>query len=144
MPYITDTVLSSAVAAAQTLGSAASLPAHFLAIIPAANLFAYSRIRNVLFDRGYTPAQVDAWDDRVSWNTTLGVCCAFWQASKSDADRGEAFRREYELLIKDLTLCRIVVGGLLVDPTGTMGRVGFGEFDAVETGGDLHTMDDVL
>ena len=57
MAYITDNALRSAVAAANGLESAATLPSQWNAIIPSANLFAYNRIRSVLFNRGFTPAQ---------------------------------------------------------------------------------------
>lgn len=141
MPYITDAVLASAVAASQTLASAASLPAYFNAIIPTANLFAYNRIRNVLFDRGYTAAQLDLWDERTNWNEAVGVTVAFWKASKGDEDRGEAFRREYVQQMEDLVKTRIVIAGVITDPAGSMGRVGHGDF---ATSTDLHSMDDEL
>lgn len=141
MAYITDNALRSAVAAANGLESAASLPSQWNAIIPSANLFAYNRIRSVLFNRGFTPAQADAWDEREEWNEQVGVCVAFWRAAKSDEDRGEAFRREYEALMAELEKTAIIIGGDIVQPTGSGTRVGFGDYD---TASDVHTMEDVL
>ncbi len=143
MPYIDNTTLASAVAASLGLGSAASLPAHVLYNVSPANLFAYNRIRAVLFDRGYLAAQIDAWDERTNWNETLGVTITMWKSSKGDPDRGEAFRREYELQVKELLEYRIVVGGALVNPAGDSEatRVGQGEFNDTT---DIHTMEDVL
>jgi hypothetical protein len=139
--YITNPNLSTAVAAANTQGSAASLPAQWNSIVPSANIFAYNRIRSVLFNRGFTPAQVDAWDERESWNEQVGVCVAFWRASKSDEDRGEPFRREFEALMEELKEMAIVIDGVIVNPTGSGTRISFGDFD---TTSDIHTMEDTL
>jgi hypothetical protein len=141
VPYTTTVELTAAVAAGNTLGSAASLPAHLVAVIPSANTFAYNRIRSVLFNRGFTPAQVDAWDERTNWNEMVGVCVAFWKASKSDPDRGEPFRREYESLMKELETAAIIVAGDIVNPSGAGTRIGYGDYDVTD---DVHTMEDVL
>ena len=83
---------------------------------------------------------MDAWDGRATWNEQVGVCVAFWRASKSSEDRGEAFRREYEQLMTDLVACRLTIGGQIADPAAA-GLIGTGSFDTSE---DLHTIDDVL
>lgn len=132
MPYISNIQLQDAVAASMGLGSSASLPAHVLFNINPANLVAYNRMRAVLFDRGFTALQVDAWDEAIDWNTSLGVTMAMWKSSKGDEDRGEAFRREWDLQMKELLTYRIVVGGVLVNPAGdnTVTRVGTGQLDS--------------
>jgi hypothetical protein len=93
------------------------------------------------FADGFTPAQADTWDEREEWNEQVGVCVAFWRAAKSDEDRGEAFRREYEALMAELEKTAIIIGGDIVQPTGSGTRVGFGDYD---TASDVHTMEDVL
>lgn len=141
MAYITDDALRDAVAAANTANSAGALPAHWTSIIPSANRFAYNRIRSVLFNRGFTPAQVDAWDERADWNEQVGVVVAFWRASKSDEDRGEAFRREYEALMAELVDAAIIIDGEIVNPSGAGTRISYGSYD---TSDDIHTIEDTL
>lgn len=139
--YITDAALTAAVAASQGMEGPQRLPPHWLAVIPRANRTAYNQLRSSLFKRGFTAAEVDAWDSRCDWNERLGVCQACWAVSKSSEDRGEAFRREWDDLLKELAELTIVDAGAPVAPSGENVRVGSGTYD---TTNDRHTLDDVL
>lgn len=141
MTWITNNVLAAAVAAANGLESAASLPSQWNAIIPVANQFAYNRVRGVLLARGFTPAEADAWDERAGWNEQLGVCVAFWRAAKSDEGRGEEFRREYTSLMQELRDLAVIIGGEIVQPSGAVVRIASGAYDVSE---DLHQLEDTL
>lgn len=142
MAYIADNALAAAVAASQGLTGPDVLPPQWGVAIPSANLRAYNRLRAVMRKRGFTTAQIDLWDDREDWNRTLGVCLACWDVSKSSEDRGEAFRREWDALLKELMEADLTIGGEVVFPTlaATL-RIGSGEYDTAD---DLHTLDDVL
>lgn len=141
MAYITDSVLRDAVAASQGMTAASALPAFWLLAVPSANGRAYRKIRTVMRGRGFTTAQVDAWDDREDWNRVLGVCLACWDVSKASEDRGEAFRREYEALLEELMAADLTINGIVIDPTSAATRIAYGEFT---TSTDIHTIDDEL
>lgn len=141
MAFITDDELKAVVAPGNVLGSPDSLPSHWDAIIPRANRWAYNRLRSILFNRGFTAAQFAAWDDGPDWNEQLGSCYAFWMAAKSDEDRGEPYRREYEQLLEDLSTLMLVIDGEPVNPEGAGTRISTGEYDDTS---DIHTIDDTL
>lgn len=139
--FITDAALKTAIASGNAQASSSATPGHLNDAAPAANTAAYNRIRSVLFNRGFTAAQIAAWDEGEDWNTRVGVVMAFWAVSKGDEDRGEPFRREYESLMEELKDAAIIIGGEMVNPSGAGTRVSYGSFD---TCSDVHTMEDVL
>jgi len=139
--YITDDTLKDAVAASQGMTAASALPAFWLVAVPSANGRAYRKIRTVMRGRGFTTAQVDAWDDREDWNRVIGVCLACWDVSKASEDRGEAFRREYEALIEELMGAELTIDGEVISPTGPGVKIGYGEYSDTS---DIHTIDDEL
>lgn len=141
MAWITDAALKTAIAAADAQSSSSALPTHLTNAAAAANTAAYNRIRSVLFNRGFTAAQIAAWDEREDWNTRVGVVLAFWNVSKGDEDRGEPFRREYESLMEELKELALIVDGELVQPSGSGTRISTGDFDTTD---DIHTTEDVL
>lgn len=139
--FISDADLKTAIATGDAQASSSANPTHLTNAAASANVTAYNRIRSVLFNRGFTAAQIAAWDEGADWNTRVGVVLAFWAVSKGDEDRGEPFRREYESLMEELEKTAIIIGGEIVNPTGAGTRVSYGDFD---TESDIHTMDDVL
>lgn len=139
--FITDAALKTAIAAGNAQASSSANPDHLNDAAAAANVAAYNRIRSVLFNRGFTAAEIAAWDEREDWNTRVGVVMAFWAVSKGDEDRGEPFRREYESLMEELKDTAIIVNGDILQPSGGGTRVSYGSFTTTE---DIHTMDDTL
>ena len=71
--YVQDSVLLQDVANSLGLNSAADLPARWADIVKDANQMAVADITNILTNKGYTQAQVDAFDDRASVNRKLGL-----------------------------------------------------------------------
>lgn len=141
MPYITDDVLKAAVAASQGVDGPASLGSHWHVACPSANGRAHRKILSVMRGRGFTTAQIDLWDDRADWNRVLGVCLACWDVSKASEDRGEAFRREWDALLLELTGAELTIDGVVIDPTSAATKVSYGSFS---TSADIHTIDDEL
>jgi hypothetical protein len=141
VPYITENQLKAAVAASQGASGPEALGPHWHSVIGRANRMAYNALRSALFDRGFTAAEIDAWDAAADWNERLGVCQACWSVSKSSEDRGEAFRREWTDLLKELAGLTIVDGDTATNPTGDGTRVSSGSYTTTT---DIHTIDDVL
>ncbi len=75
-PYVSDAVLLQDVAHALGLGSAAGLAPHWADTVADANRMAVADLTAALLAKGYTPADVDSWDDRVAYNRRLGLLFA--------------------------------------------------------------------
>lgn len=141
--FITDAALRTAVTAANAM-RAEPLPDHWDTILPRANLRGYSRLRAVILGRGFTAAQFASWGaasdtDGYDWNLRLSTVCAFIEAARSDEDRGQAYRDELAELLKELMTETVVIDGVAVYPTGTGGRIGYGD---ILTTGDRFQLGD--
>lgn len=137
MAWVTDAELTTAVTDATGGGTLAD---SWSSVVTWANLHAYNRLLSVLGGRGYSAAQLADWDDRVQWNTRLGVCLAVRQKMW----RGEGYdwqvaRDEYEAITEELKAVIITIDGVPVDPAN--GRLTYGTYS---TSHDTHTLDDVL
>lgn len=79
MPYISDEVLMASVAARMSsiVADAEEMGPHLAVLVTEANESAYHKIREIMTAKGYTAAQVDAWDARVSWSKRIGACHLF-------------------------------------------------------------------
>jgi hypothetical protein len=75
MPYITDAQLKQAVKDRLGLAADQPLASRWDSIIADANQAGWQDIVNHLRARGYTQAQVDAWDSRAVFNRDQGL---FW------------------------------------------------------------------
>lgn len=139
MAWITDAVLKSAYASRRQFASSSSLPDHASDAAAAANASAYGRIRGILLGRGFTAAELDAWDDREQWNTDVGITFLEWKTGDGDA-RLQAWE-ELKALLEMLEELPIVIDGEVVTPSGSGARVGTGDFDTTD---DTFTPDSVL
>lgn len=136
MPYITDATLKAAVAGSLGVDGPTALPAHWDKIVPWANRDAYQRIRAYMMGRGYTAAQVDAWEARAEFNERLGVCTAIKRAAMRGEDVNvQAAIEECKEVVEELKTIPVV----LEDALATSGRVSFGD---VDTGEDRFTLDE--
>lgn len=141
MPWITDAELKTELAGALGLAASSSLPTHFSSIlVTTANSRAYTKVRGVLMGRGFTAAQLDAWEARTDWNKRLGVLAAFIHAAK----RGEKYEtsnllQEWKEALEELMTETIVIADEPVYPTGDNGRVSTGDYD---TSSDRFTLDE--
>lgn len=134
MPYITDSVLRDAVAGALGLASASDLPLHWtVRLISSANTRAYNKLREVLIGRGFTAAQVAAWEGAANWNERLGVIYSFLDARKSGAEIGGNLDSELEAALEELKTISLVIDDEVVLPTPANSRIGRG---------DMRTADD--
>lgn len=136
MPFLTDAELKGRVAGNQKTDPA-SLPAFWDLVIPPANAKAWGNVRRALLDRGYSQAQIDAWDDGPEFQGDLGL---YWCLVDSKA--AEA----YDPLAKptldkldrrgELATVPVTNGGVLVEPAdaGSQSPVGHGKMSSV---GDL-------
>lgn len=142
MAWITDNALADAVAARlqTTRANQESVSPHWTTIIGQANTEAYQTIRTVLLDRGYSVANIDAWDRRVEWNTKLGVCIALENGAAGRDYPMEAIDRICKCR-EDLLTVAVVVDDVVVDPEGGSSRVGTGDMD---TSGDTFVFDDMV
>ena len=92
------------------------------AIAHYANIAAYGQIRAALARRGFSAAQIDAWDDGEQYQLDLGL---FWALSKAgstkDYDRKfiESFDRR-----KELATVFVTTGGVAVSPATPRVAVG--------------------
>ena len=84
------------------------LVAQWDTMIPRANSWAYYRIITILAGRGYTKAQIDAWDQIAEYNLALGVFClltngAVIEATSMSQHFIDSFDMEEELFTVLLT-----------------------------------------
>lgn len=129
MPYTTDTDIRDSVAGALGLGAGTSLPTHWTArLITVANNRGYYTLRSVMLARGYSEAQIAAWERATDWNDRLGVLFAFLEARKSGAQIGGNLDQELENALAELKGDAVVVAGVVVEPAGAApGVIGFGD-----------------
>lgn len=142
MAWITDTVLGEAVAFRLGTTRTALLAdsTYWTTIITDANTEAYNAIRTKLLDRGYSVANIDAWDRRVEFNTKLGVCIALENGAASKNYPLEAVDRICKCR-EELENVAIVVDDVVVDPESGNSRVGYGD---VDTGADVFVQEDMV
>ena len=79
MPFLADADLKAAVASLLSKAPA-DLPSLWDGIITRANADAYGDIKRRLAVRGYTIAQIDAWDDGAEFQHSIGL---FWTLSRA-------------------------------------------------------------
>lgn len=124
--FIDDDQAKQAVAA-QLMQEPTALPAAWDTIIPAANNDAYRDIQAALLGRGFSQAQVDAWDRGAAFQTDLA---SFWSFSRAgvlsplDAVALRNLDRRKELLTAVVT-----VDGVVVNPGTSAGQASYGGFD---------------
>ncbi len=72
--YVSDAVLLQDVADSLTsTGETSDLPPKWTRIVADANQMAVGDLTMLLIGKGYTQADIDAWDDRAACNRKLGV-----------------------------------------------------------------------
>lgn len=131
-PWISDADLKSALA--DMLGkTSASLVGKWTDIVTAANVAAANDIAQRLLARGYSAAQIDAWDYRAVFNRDIGL---FWALVKgggladySDVGINKLDRR------KELDTLAVLIGGAVALPAvdATTGGFAVGGGDFIDT-----------
>lgn len=112
-PWITTEVLSQALAD-MLKKSVEDLADYYTRIVPAANQAAADDITYRLMARGYSLAQIDQWDQRVTFNTDLGL---FWALTKAGGlgDYSDQWVNKLDRR-KELDTIALFVGGSVVLP----------------------------
>lgn len=139
MPYTTDTEIRDAIAGALGLVDGSELPTHWTArIVTTGNNRGYLKLREVLLGRGFTAAQVSAWEGAANWNERLGVIYTMMEARKSGAQIGGNLDAELEAALGELKTVTLVIDDEPVYPTLASGRIGRGDR---RTSSDRFTLD---
>lgn len=100
-----------------------------------ANAAAYSDIRTALFRRGYTLAQIDAWDDGATFQADQGL---YWAIVRGGLAKD--YDTKYVMLMDrraELKTAPVTIGGVLV--AGSVAATASG---AMATAADTFTMAD--
>ena len=114
-PWISDAQLLAALAAVYGKADPSALAVDPQAVTDA-NAYAGNQITGRLLFRGFTLAQIDAWDQRVEFNTTLGLWWLFTFGGVpyvGNDERVRDFDRRKEL---SDPLTAVFIGGVLVNP----------------------------
>lgn len=127
MAFITDSQLKVELAGNLKVDPAAIPPGVWDEVIESSNVAAYQEIIGALLARGYTMAQISAWDRRVEFNADLGL---FWCLVKGAGLHGNdpTFIDKLDRR-KELLTCPVICGGSLVAPGTAGGVVGYGTLD---------------
>lgn len=123
MAYITDNELKTYLAAHLKAAGVSSLPAHWDVLVPIANTAAYNEIRRRLLGRGFTTAQIDAWDERVFFSYSLSVCHLLKHAASGDTP--DTWQKKF-CIVDQLDTVDIMVSGALVEPDAGASDFGHG------------------
>lgn len=122
--FTTDAVIKSDVAAALKLASVSDLPDWWDDVIERCHTAAYQEIVGAMLGRGFTKAQVDAWDRGVEFERTLALYFVFTSpqgAGNFDIQAVKLWDRR-----EDLQTTLIYASGSWTSPGESPGTVGIG------------------
>ncbi len=139
MAYVTDTDVQTTLAAMLKRADLNSIEGYWTALITQCNAAGYNEVRGALLNRGFTLAQIDAWDRREEFNRDLAL---WWVGVKGEAYFSDA---EKQMLAKldrreELETVAVVASGALQSPDSTSGGYGYGTLDTTD---DTFTRDTV-
>jgi hypothetical protein len=126
MSFVTDSQLKTRIAA-QLKQDSSSLPTYWDTIITDARNSAYREIQAALLQRGYTAAQIAAWDRGAEFEIDIGL---FWALVKGAGMKGEDIKfiqlldRRKELAVVDVTNSDV-----LQTPEPAATPIGYGALD---------------
>lgn len=127
--FLTDAVIQQSLADALKVVNVAALPAYAANIVTEQHVTAYNQIVSALLGRGYTLAQITAWDDGPNYERRIAL---FLILSDVGGLGGfdDKFIKTYDCR-KDLQTLLLAIGGVFVAPgvAAGPGTVGFGQED---------------
>lgn len=126
--FLTDAQIVPLLAAQLKIDLATgTLDPFWLTLLATAHSRAYNEIVMRLVQRGYTQAQVDAWDRGAEFEQDLAV---FWALSQGAGLQADADLKGVERLDRraELDTVSVLNAGVLISP-GSAGRIGFGTHD---------------
>lgn len=124
MAFLTDGQLETALAAALKVASVSDLDDYWDTIVPQANAAAYQEILGRLLRRGFTKAQVDAWDRGSEFQRDIGLYYALIKGgvyAGYDPRTVQALDRR-----KELDSVLVFVSGVWKTPEESPGTCGSG------------------
>jgi hypothetical protein len=126
--FISDDELLVSLAASLKTDPAQLSAAGWDSIVAESNNSAYQDIVGALSDRGYSAAQIAAWDRRTEYERDIGL---FWCLTKGAGLHGNDPTFIFKLDRRaELATVAVLIGGVIVDPDGTTsGVVGYGTLD---------------
>lgn len=101
-PYCTAAEVLDEIQGRLNLVEAKPPPEHWQGLVPHAIARGYAKMIGLLGRRGYTPAAVDAWAFRTTYNRDLAVAHCFLNSRFAQDALGDAPRLELEQLEKEL------------------------------------------
>jgi acetylglutamate synthase len=139
MAFITAATLEDAVLVRLGQAASATPSTSITAVVTDAVDEAYQEIVTVLTDRGYTAAQIAAWDRGAEYNRKIGVCLSLTNIGINHEIDEQRLDRVCKCREELLTI-PILIDGVLVDPTGDAAGYGHGTMDTSE---DTFVFDDM-
>jgi hypothetical protein len=124
MAFVTDADIKQYFADHTAQSAYGNLEPRYDRLITRANTAAYNLILTTLGSRGYTAAQIAAWDQGAEFNLDL-ACCYLLPSVKGGDDDGiwrERFCRKDEL-----AEIAVLVSGEVVDPASSQAAVSYGD-----------------
>lgn len=139
--YITDADLKASLASAVHVDSS-SLSPFWDDLVSKSNQAAYQDVVTGLMGRGFTFAQVNAWDRRVEFNEDIGIYWCLLRGGLT-ADYGEGWKNLDRR--KELTSVFLTINGIMQNPGNQPGQPEF-DFTPIgsgqqQTGNDLFGLD---
>lgn len=123
-PWIDDATLLADVANSLGVDDPTGLPPRWSQIVRDANANAAADLTNILRNAGYTQAQIDTWDDRISYNRRLGVVYALTLgAPLSDVPMDKLETLDPRPMLKETPLT-ISIGGVPTAPVLNASQIG--------------------
>lgn len=139
MAFINAATLEDAVLVRLGQAATATPASSITAVITDCVEDAYQEILTVLTGRGYTAAQIAAWDRRAEFNRKIGVCLALMNIGVNHEIDEQRLDRVCKCREELLTV-EIMVDGEIVTPSTEFAGFGHG---AMDTGNDTFVFKDM-
>lgn len=123
MALTTDAAVLTDLANILGQASSASLVSRFSGIVADSVQAAYLDITTALSERGYTAAQIEAWDRGEEFNRDIAL---YWSLIKAKVSRDEYMTINKLDRREELKTITVTIGGEVVEPE-TTGLVGYGD-----------------
>lgn len=131
MAWITQTQLTTAAKSVVGIAPGQSHPTHWNELLAGAIIQSRGAIRRALAARGFTAAQLEAWDDLYDFHRRLALCNFFREGGIAKA-YDSLHLNEYCKALGELATVNVTVDGVLVDPSLVAGQCSYGDFDDSE------------
>ncbi len=128
MGWYQQSKLHRAAASVLGMGATERPPSHWDEPIAAAWNFARGAIRRALAVRGFTPAQVEQWDDLEDFHRRVAICNLFREGGIGKG-YDNVHLGEYCKALGELASVPVTIDGIVIDPSSAIGGCTYGEYD---------------